>query len=90
MDSVQERCHEDVSGKNRLSSGVQASKNIILLFILLGPLEQLLQHLGVLEPVIKLSVLLLVLRWGAQTMESQWISVHNLVHGVCIVEWLSS
>jgi hypothetical protein len=56
---------------------------VLLLFILLGPLEQLLQHLGVLEPVIKLSVLLLVLRWvGAQTMESQWISVlHNLVHG---------
>jgi hypothetical protein len=34
----------------------------LLLFVLLGLLEQVLQHLGLLEPVIQLSVLLLVIR----------------------------
>ena len=38
----------------------------LLLFVLLGLLEQLLQHLGLLEPVIEFGVLLLVLRLRAQ------------------------
>lgn len=38
----------------------------LLLFVLPGLLEQVLQHLGLLEPVIELGVLLLVLRLRAQ------------------------
>jgi len=38
----------------------------LLLLVLLGLLEQVLQHLGVLEPVIELGVLLLVLGLRAQ------------------------
>jgi hypothetical protein len=50
----------------------------LLLFVLLGLLEQVLQHLGLLEPVIELGVLLLVLRLRAQQEDMVSISQEGL------------